>query len=125
MNLLQYLLGKTASGIGIRTGILTNGAQAKPFAAGLNLPHRFAQSAAAKVAVGTPVAGCPPLRSVREELPHTAPASSVWRQSEHSDMGGRRGVGEAICLAGDRSVPTSSACALFDCAVGSPSATFG
>jgi hypothetical protein len=27
------------------------------------------------IAVGTPVAGCPPHRSVREALPHTAPTS--------------------------------------------------
>jgi len=40
-----------------------------------------------RVAVGTPVAGCPPPRSVRAELPHTAPASSRTRLagSERSD----------------------------------------
>ena len=32
------------------------------------------------VTVGTPVTGCPPYRSVREVLPHTAPALSIWRQ---------------------------------------------
>ncbi len=29
------------------------------------------------VAVGTPLSGCPPHRSVRAELPHTAPTSSI------------------------------------------------
>ena len=32
-------------------------------------------------AVGTPVAGRPPHRSVLAELPHTAPTSSTWRQN--------------------------------------------
>jgi len=36
------------------------------------------------VAVGTPVTRCPPHRSVREELPHTAPTLSIWRQSKRS-----------------------------------------
>jgi len=30
-----------------------------------------------RVTVGTPVTGCPPYRSVRAELPHTAPALSI------------------------------------------------
>src|SRR5690606_22234771 len=34
------------------------------------------------VTVGTPVTGCPPHRSVRAVLPHTAPTSGIWRQSE-------------------------------------------
>jgi hypothetical protein len=35
----------------------------------------FAQDAIRLVAVGTPVTRCPPHRSVRAALPHTAPAS--------------------------------------------------
>jgi hypothetical protein len=33
------------------------------------------------VAVGTVIADRPPHRSVRAELPHTAPTSDVWRQN--------------------------------------------
>lgn len=44
------------------------------------------------VAVGMPVARHPPLRSVRAELPHTAPTSSVWRGSEHSDTGAQSDI---------------------------------
>ena len=37
------------------------------------------------VAVGTPVAQRPPHRSVRAELPHTAPTLGEWRRSAHKD----------------------------------------
>ena len=33
------------------------------------------------VTVGTAIASCPPYRSVRAELPHTAPTLDEWRQS--------------------------------------------
>ena len=39
------------------------------------------------VAVGTALTSSPPHRSVRAELPHTAPTSDVWRKIEHSDKG--------------------------------------
>ena len=52
------------------------------------------QNANNHVAVGTPVTRCPPHRSVREELPHTAPTLSTWRQSfgslTHSSQSVRR-----------------------------------
>ncbi len=38
-----------------------------------------------KVAVGMLVSQHPPHRSVLAELPHTAPTSSIWRQSELAD----------------------------------------
>ena len=37
------------------------------------------------VAVGTALSGCPPHRSVRAELPHTALTLGVWRRSARSD----------------------------------------
>ena len=37
------------------------------------------------VAIGMPVARHPPHRSVRAELPHTAPTSGVWRETARLD----------------------------------------
>jgi hypothetical protein len=57
----------------------------KPVAApqnSLSVPHRYDLTkflTPGKIAVGTAVTGSPPLRSVREELPHTAPVSSRAR----------------------------------------------
>src|SRR3954447_1724548 len=60
------------------------------------------------VAVGTALAGGPPRRSVRAELPHTALTSGVWRRSVRSD----RGAGPWDGVASDRRAggndPTSS-----------------
>ena len=60
------------------------------------------------VAVGTPVTGCPPLRSVRAALPHTAPTSSVWRQSEYWDKDGPGTGAAATASANGRTAPSSS-----------------
>jgi hypothetical protein len=38
------------------------------------------------IAVGMPVTGHPPHRSVRAALPHTALTLDAWRQSAHSEM---------------------------------------
>jgi len=43
--------------------------------------------ASSEVAVGTPITRRPPHRSVRAELPHTAPTSGIWRKSVPLDMG--------------------------------------
>src|SRR5699024_6504579 len=40
------------------------------------------------VAVGTPVSRCPPHRSVRAELPHTAPTSGITHRIAVQDKGG-------------------------------------
>ena len=57
-----------------------------------------------------------PHRSVRAELPHTAPTSSTWRQSEHWGMGGLD-VGAATT---DYAVAETAAMSIgvwrFDCA---------
>ena len=45
----------------------------------------IARCPACKVAVGTPISRSPPHRSVRAELPHTAPTSSIWRRSVFQD----------------------------------------
>src|ERR1700733_2326452 len=37
------------------------------------------------VTVGTAIASCPPYRSVRAELPHTAPTSDDWRRNERQE----------------------------------------
>ena len=61
------------------------------------------------VAVGTPVARRPPHRSVRAELPHTAPTSDDWRRSARSDSGCRiLALGNPAIDATARTVPTSS-----------------
>ena len=48
-----------------------------------NMPHN--PNELFEVAVGTPVAQRPPHRSVRAELPHTAPTLGEWRRSAHKD----------------------------------------
>ena len=45
------------------------------------------QPAVHSVAVGTALSGGPPHRSVRAELPHTAPTSGVWRRNVHWGRG--------------------------------------
>src|ERR1019366_10360447 len=48
------------------------------------------------VAVGTTIADRPPHRSVRAELPHTAPTSDGWRQIACRDRDARFGAEESI-----------------------------
>ena len=55
-------------------------------------PHRVACQGLLKprdpdivVTVGNALAGVPPCRTVRAELPHTAPTSGAWRRSVRSD----------------------------------------
>ena len=48
-----------------------------------------------RVAVGTPVTRRPPHRSVRAELPHTAPTSGGWRGTASKDKDAGSGHGEA------------------------------
>ena len=61
------------------------------------------------VAVGTPVAGCPPHRSVLASLTHTALTLSTWRQSERLGMDAQvedaaatdYGVGRTVAMSSD------------------------
>ena len=48
------------------------------------------------VTVGTIIADRPPYRSVRAELPHTAPTLDEWRQNERRDRDA--GHGQAIAI---------------------------
>ena len=48
------------------------------------------------VAVGTAIAGRPPHRSVRAELPHTALTLDGWRQNERRDRDAGHGQGVTI-----------------------------
>jgi hypothetical protein len=48
------------------------------------------------VAVGNALAGVPPRRSVRAELPHTVPTSGAWRRSGRSDKDAGSGPWESI-----------------------------
>ena len=77
------------------------------------------------VAVGTPVTGSPPHRSVREELLHTAPTSSVWRQSGHWGMDVRVAEMVSSAFADGRTFPMSIDLLPFGCAFVSLSATVG
>ena len=49
------------------------------------------------VTVGTAIASCPPYRSVRAELPHTALTLDGWRQNERRDRDA--GHGQAVAIA--------------------------
>src|SRR6266436_1253944 len=66
-----------------------------------------------RVAVGNALAGVPPRRSVRAELPHTAPTSGAWRRSVRSGTGAGPGPWESNDRRVDRTAPTSSGFADF------------
>lgn len=80
----------------------SNGSGMAEFQKAAQPPPSVSDSRLSHVAVGTPVARCPPHRSVREELPHTAPTLSTWRQSECRDKDGRYGDVVSIVFADDR-----------------------
>ena len=61
----------------------------------------YAQNKGCLVAVGTEVTFCPPHRSVRAELPHTAPTSGVTHKSAPLDMGAYYGVVEQTAQQSD------------------------
>src|SRR5690242_9381730 len=65
------------------------------------------------VAVGTPVARCPPHRSVRAELLHTAPTADIWRRSARWDGGEESGHWESSDRLMARTFPSSSGCVGF------------
>ena len=52
-----------------------------PFTWGSFIPYSMPVYPGAFIAVGTPVTGRPPHRSVREELPHTAPTLGLVTRS--------------------------------------------
>ena len=64
----------------------------------------------AHVAVGTALAGGPPHRSQRAELPHWAPTLGVERQIARLGKGVALGAAVATCRSGVASAPRSSAC---------------
>src|SRR4051812_27690419 len=59
-----------------------------------------------EVAVGNALSGVPPRRSVRAELPHTAPTSGAWRRSVRSGTGAGPGPWESNDRRVDRTAPT-------------------
>ena len=59
-------------------------------------------------AVGTALAGGPPHRSVRAELPHTAPTSGVWRRSVRWDRDAGPWDSVSIGRRSARTEPSSS-----------------
>ena len=77
------------------------------------------------VTVGMPVTRHPPYRSVRAVLPHTAPTSSVWRQSGHWGMDVRAVEMVSYAFADGRTFTMSIDLYLFGCVFVSLSATFG
>src|SRR5258708_7807279 len=66
------------------------------------------------VAVGTAITGRPPHRSPRAALPHEAPISDEWRQSELWGMDGAHAVGEATDQQDAASLPNSDDASDFD-----------
>src|SRR5665213_2690531 len=66
------------------------------------------------VAVGTAITGRPPHRSPRAALPHEAPISDEWRQSELWGMDGAHAVLEATDLPGAASLPNSDDASDYD-----------
>jgi hypothetical protein len=66
------------------------------------------------VTVGTAIASCPPYRSVRAELPHTAPTLDGWRRSAHQDKDvGHEDEGSIVRRLGG-CVSNSAGCAGYD-----------
>jgi hypothetical protein len=61
-----------------------------------------------QVTVGNALAGVPPCRTVRAELPHTAPTSGAWRRNGCSDARAGPGPGETSDRRSARTVPTTS-----------------
>lgn len=94
----------------------------KPHSTGVSCVFLIITNCNNAVTVGTSLTGCPPYSSVRAELPHTAPTSSIWRQNEHSDMDGPdAGVATSGIEAG-KTVPTSSGPLPYGCADELPTA---
>jgi hypothetical protein len=60
------------------------------------------------VAVGNALAGVPPRRSVRAELPNTAPTSAAWRKTARSGQGAGPWDGVSSDRRAAESAPTSS-----------------
>ena len=58
------------------------------------------------VTVGTAIASCPPYRSVRAELPHTAPTLDEWRQNAH--LGKDAGLEDVVSIVRRSGVCASS-----------------
>src|ERR1035437_4678353 len=74
----------------------------------------YSSSSFATVAVGTAITGRPPHRSPRAALPHEAPISDEWRQSELWGMDGVHAVAEANDLPDAASLPNSDDASDYD-----------
>src|SRR5262249_19253549 len=59
------------------------------------------------VTAGNALAGVPPCRTVRAELPHTAPTSGAWRRNGRSDARAGPEPGETSDRRSARTVPTT------------------